>query len=190
MIASGVPIESKHAAMKIQHAARSMAAMIDNLLMLSASGDMPRGEVEVAPLVATVVGELRPTLRDAAVVTEVGECKAACPPSVLESVVRNIVTNASKYRSPGRRLEVRIVATCAGPWIELAVTDNGLGMSPEDVACAFEPRFRAASTAGVPGHGLGLSIVERMVESIGGSCELTSELGKGTRVVVRIPAAH
>jgi signal transduction histidine kinase len=187
LLAAGASVDTKYAAMKIQKAAMSMSSIINNLLTLSSTGDMPRGEVIVEPVVAALVAELDAELREAEVVTEIGDCKAACPADVLESVLRNLVTNASKYRSPERRLEIRIVAQCTGHWLELEVADNGIGMSSEDVARAFEAHFRADNTARVSGHGLGLSIVKRTLESIGGSVELTSELGHGTRVVMRLP---
>ena len=64
--------------------------------------------------------------------------------------------------------------------VRLVVSDNGIGMSPEAARRAFEPFFRA--TQDRPGHGLGLSIVERYVQALHGSVTLTSQPGVGTRV--------
>jgi signal transduction histidine kinase len=61
-------------------------------------------------------------------------------------------------------------------------------MDAETAAHAFEPLYRAAGSSS-PGHGLGLAIVRRTVQSVGGTVELTSTKGEGTRVTVRVPAA-
>jgi hypothetical protein len=63
--------------------------------------------------------------------------------------------------------------------------DNGRGMTPESVAHAFERDYRG--TEDVPGHGFGLSIVKRALDSIGGSCKLESRLGVGTTVTIKLP---
>jgi signal transduction histidine kinase len=99
------------------------------------------------------------------------------------------VTNACKYRSPARPLVIQISGEAVDHEIVLAVGDNGVGMTPDDAAHAFEPLFRARSTAQVPGTGLGLAIVKRTVEAIGGGCQLESVRDVGTRVELHLPAA-
>jgi signal transduction histidine kinase len=67
---------------------------------------------------------------------------------------------------------------------EITVTDNGTGIDPDLLPRIFEPRFSTTTS----GSGLGLAIVKRVVEGWGGSIEVGSEPGRGTTVVVRLPA--
>jgi signal transduction histidine kinase len=189
LLAFGAPVDNAKVAERIRKAVERMSALIEDLLALSLSGQVQPGETEVAPLVREVVAELAPALSDAGVVTSLEDCRAACPPAALHRILVNLLENASKYRSPARRLSVRIDARRIDSQIELAVEDNGRGMAPAAVARAFEPFYRAPEVQSQPGSGLGLSIVQRTIDSLEGTCELTSDLDRGTRIVIRVPAA-
>jgi signal transduction histidine kinase len=180
--------EVREIAKRIQRASDRMSAIIDDLLELSVHGKPVPGKVTVTPVVLELLDELRGELRDAEVKLELTDCTTACSASVLAQILRNVITNAAKYRSPDRDLELRLEARAADGLIELAVSDNGIGMDAETVAHAFEPLYRAAGSSS-PGHGLGLAIVRRTVQAVGGSVDLTSTKGEGTRVTVRVPAA-
>jgi signal transduction histidine kinase len=69
------------------------------------------------------------------------------------------------------------------------VSDNGVGMTTEAVAHAFDPFYRASPTRSVPGHGLGLAIVKRTIDAMGGDCHLVSAPNEGTRVTLHLPSA-
>ena len=187
LVAAGAPVEAARAAMKIRTAATTMSSIIENLLALSAAGHLPLGDADPASVSRAVVDELKAELADAEVVLDLEPGRVACAPNVLGQLLRNLLSNASKYRSPSRRLEVTIEGKVKGRWFELAVADNGVGLANELRAQVFEERFRATSTAARPGHGLGLAIVKRTVDALGGSCALTSEVDVGTRVVLRLP---
>jgi signal transduction histidine kinase len=173
---------------RIARAADRMAGIIEDMLELSVHGKPAGGKVAVAPVVREVLDDLRRELADADVITDVDDVLTACSAGVLGQIVRNLVGNSAKYRSPQRKLALRVEAHRAGDRVELAVSDNGIGMDAEDAEHAFDPMYRAPS-ASSPGHGLGLSIVKRTVDSIGGSVALASKPGDGTRVTVRMPAA-
>jgi signal transduction histidine kinase/methyl-accepting chemotaxis protein len=115
--------------------------------------------------------------------------------SQLENALLNLVLNSAAAMPQGGTLTVatRVVdaspdSTPAGaPWIELSVTDTGIGMSEAQSAKAFEPFF-STRPAG-EGSGLGLSIVYGFVRQSGGDVALHSQPGHGTRVALRFPAA-
>jgi signal transduction histidine kinase len=194
-------------AIRIRRAADRMAGLIDDLLALSVAGRLPAGRGEVAAVVREVLDDLSHELRDADVTLAITDCATACTPGVLAQVVQNLITNAIKYRGTDRRLLVSIDAKpcaaavltqpgCAanrrareGALIELTVTDNGVGMTTEAVAHAFDPFYRAGSTTNIPGHGLGLAIVKRTIDAMGGDCHLASVPNEGTRVTLHLPAA-
>jgi signal transduction histidine kinase len=197
---------------RIRRASDRMTGLIDDLLALSVAGQLPEGRGEVAAVVREVLDDLGPDLRDAKVTVAVAECATACTPAVLAQLVRNVVGNAIKYRGVDRPLQVTIDAKpCAaappGPvgagaagaagadgtdgarQIEIVVTDNGVGMTREVAAHAFDPFYRASGARGIPGHGLGLAIVKRTVDAMGGNCQLSSAPNQGTRVTLHLPAA-
>ncbi|MEX1294578.1 MAG: PAS domain S-box protein [Candidatus Limnocylindrales bacterium] len=87
-------------------------------------------------------------------------------PALLERVVNNLVTNAAKYSRPGE--PVRVIVETSGPDAVLRVRDHGPGLEDDVIERVFEPFYRAPGSAQAPGAGLGLSVVRRIIESVGG----------------------
>ena len=105
----------------------------------------------------------------------------------LKVILKNLIGNAMKFTSAGE-VSVR-VCECSGG-VEFVVRDTGIGMTPETQAIIFEP-FRqgdGSTTRRYGGVGLGLYIVRRLVELLGGSVTVESELGRGSVFRVWIPA--
>ena len=106
--------------------------------------------------------------------------------SKLVSVVRNLVNNALKFTRQGTVL-VRIAYDNDPDAHRIEVEDTGPGIPPEALPHLFDRFYRVAGTREIDGFGLGLFIVKRFVELLGGSIGVHSELGRGTRFVVTIP---
>jgi PAS domain S-box-containing protein len=109
-------------------------------------------------------------------------------PSRLEQVVVNLITNAAKYTEPGGRIEV--MARREGEQAVLRVRDNGVGIAPEMLSRVFDLFAQAhRGPARVEGGlGIGLTVVQRLVELHGGRVEVTSEgLGRGAEFHVSFP---
>jgi two-component system sensor histidine kinase MprB len=102
----------------------------------------------------------------------------------LERAVGNVLDNAVKWSPPGGVVEVSLADG------ELLVRDHGPGVQPEDLPLVFDRFYRASSARRLPGSGLGLAIVREAVEAHGGTASLDSAPGKGTAVVLRLPAAR
>jgi len=173
---------------RLSRAVERMTGVIENLLAISVNGKLPPGKVGVAPVVLEVLDELRDELHDAELAVDVGDTSTACSAGVLAQVLRNVITNSAKYRAPDRRLALRVEAKGDGDRVEIAVADNGIGMDSEALSHAFEPLYRAPGSSS-PGHGLGLSIVKRTLDSLGGTVAIASQRGRGTRVTLRVPSA-
>ncbi|HTT90596.1 MAG TPA: HAMP domain-containing sensor histidine kinase [Acidimicrobiales bacterium] len=105
-------------------------------------------------------------------------------PALLERAVMNVLDNAAKWSPPGGRVGVCLEANSA--W-HLTVTDQGPGIAPEDLPHVFERFYRAPTARSMPGSGLGLAIVKRVVNSHGGSIELSSPPQGGTKVEIVLP---
>lgn len=105
----------------------------------------------------------------------------------LSHVLANLLENAVKFSPRGGRVEVSARRTPEGP--VLSVRDHGRGIPAGDLERVFERRYRGARTGGVPGSGLGLSIVRRLVEAAGGRVWARNAAGGGALLRVRLPAA-
>jgi signal transduction histidine kinase len=105
-------------------------------------------------------------------------------------VIVNLVDNAAQSVPDGERasrdLHISVATRQHGDSIEIAVCDTGSGIAPDVLPRIFEPLFSTKSF----GTGLGLPTVKQIVEQHGGKIELSSELGVGTRAVVRLPLAR
>jgi signal transduction histidine kinase len=113
-----------------------------------------------------------------------GEGLIECVPEEFNQVLTNLVQNAVEAAPDGTGW-VRVRGGCEDGFVALTVTDNGPGIKAEDRAKVFTPFF---STKG-PGRGLGmgLTIVQRVVTSAGGTIRLWSQVGAGTEFQVRLP---
>jgi signal transduction histidine kinase len=107
---------------------------------------------------------------------------------LLEYACYNLLTNAVKY-SP-QRTEVTASAWKADSWIHIAVKDQGIGMDQKEVKQIFQKFYRTkkAEESGEAGTGIGLSIVQQIVEQHGGRIEVTSRPGAGSCFTVVMAA--
>jgi signal transduction histidine kinase len=104
----------------------------------------------------------------------------------MSQVVGNLLSNAIKYSPDGG--EVRVSARRTGGDALVAVSDDGVGIRPEDAERVFEKFFRAAeATRTVGGTGLGLAVAREIVISHGGSLEVDSTPGEGSTFLVTVP---
>ncbi len=107
---------------------------------------------------------------------------------ILEMVVSNLLSNAVKYSGDSRDIGIQLGHAEGGRWVELAVVDHGVGIPPEELPMLFRRFFRASTARGLPGSGLGLSLVREFVQMHGGSVSATSTPGAGAVFRVRLPA--
>ncbi len=110
----------------------------------------------------------------------------------LRQILVNIIGNAVKYTQEGGEIQVRF-SQRPGPegrvWLDFSCQDNGMGMSQEFLGKIFLPfeRVRSAATRQIEGTGLGMSIVKRLVDTMGGVIAVESQEGKGSRFTVGLP---
>ena len=111
----------------------------------------------------------------------------------LTQCLQNLIINATKYGGENRWVGIRanLAKNSAGAnEVIITVEDKGLGISPEDLKKIFDPFYRSpiVAAAQIHGSGLGLSIVKSIAEAMGGRLTVESELGKGSRFSVHLPA--
>jgi signal transduction histidine kinase len=114
---------------------------------------------------------------------------AIADPGKLRQIILNLVTNAIKFTPQGGQVSVE--SKRDGNNVIVRVSDTGIGISPENLAHVFEPFFQVdqGGTRRYPGVGLGLSIVRDVVLAMNGDVAIESEVGVGTTVSIRVPAA-
>ena len=137
------------------------------------------------PLVTSLVEPLR-IRRYIQTTVDVDEPLAVhADPAKLRQVVWNLLRNAADAAASGGK-HVRVEARRAGDQATVIVEDDGPGIPPDRVSRIFDPFF----TTKQKGTGLGLATCHAIVAEHGGQIDLASEVGKGTKMVVRIPTGR
>ena len=185
------PDELVERAQKIRNAVVRMTELIDSALCASR---MDAGKIEFSPqtgelaaLVAEVSrrqGEISP---DHHISVDVAGLRPAihADPKLLEQVFSNLLSNAVKYSPDAPGSKSGGGPKAMRPWFPCATTESGIPAG--EVPRLFERFFRASTSKGLPGTGIGLDLVKRLVEMHGGSVGVESAEGEGSTFTVRLP---
>jgi signal transduction histidine kinase len=174
-------------------AAEGMASLTNQLLLLSRDDLSERDDdqelIAVDEVLAAALGMSDASEASAPTVVAVPAPGVTVRGSrdLLVHAVRNIVDNSIKYTEPAGRVEV--TASARGSSVDIVVTDTGRGMSLDESRHAFDRFWRAPAAHVVPGHGIGLSLVQQIVEAHGGRVHIASVPGEGTTVTMTLPSA-
>ncbi len=119
------------------------------------------------------------------------EVQVMADASKIEQALTNLLSNAFKYSPAGGEvsLKVQLSGQEGEEAVVIEVRDQGIGMTPAQLARAFERFYRADTSGNIPGTGLGLNLVKEIVEIHGGTIELASEPGAGTTARLRLRRA-
>ncbi len=173
--------------------AAGMNRLIDQLLTLAradAGEDRAvREPVDLSEVARETIEAIRPVADERGVGMHVEDC---APVSVIGDSVRlkrlavNLIDNAIRYTPSGGSVTASVVTE--GETVLLTVADTGIGIAPEHLPHVFERFYRAdAARQRGQGSGLGLSICRQIVEEHGGTIDVESAEGEGTRFLVRLP---
>lgn len=105
---------------------------------------------------------------------------------LLKNILFNLISNAIKFSGDGAVIELTSAVTETG--FSISVQDHGIGISEGDQEHLFSSFFRAANATNIQGTGLGLHLVKRYSDLLGGIINLQSQLNEGTRVTIFIPS--
>jgi PAS domain S-box-containing protein len=106
-------------------------------------------------------------------------------PRILRNILFNLISNASKYSEPGRKISISCEKQVDRTVIH--VRDEGIGIPPDDQKHLFERFYRASNAGNIQGTGLGLNIVKRYVDLIAGDISFTSVYGDGSTFHISLP---
>jgi len=173
-----------------------LAHIIDDLLLLSSVRvikEITTTPLDMGVILAPVLDHLAPMIEEyqaEVIVPDVWPQAIGYGPWI-ESVWTNYITNALKYggHPPCVELGASVISVSTGEMARFWVRDNGRGLSVEEQMQLFTPFTRLEQTRAMKGHGLGLSIVKRVVEKMGGQIGVESEglSGKGSTFLFTLP---
>jgi PAS domain S-box-containing protein len=180
----------------IQRHAVTMSALLDDLLEVSR---ISNGKLELRKSLISVDSVVRSAVEAASrdidakghafeVSMPEGEALFEADPIRMTQSLANLLTNAAKYTDPGGRIELKVLVDAQT--VEFAVTDNGIGLSPEAIPSLFEMFRQVKGTLdrAQGGLGIGLAVTKGMVELHGGELRAVSGgLGKGSTFRVTLP---
>ncbi|HET9910597.1 MAG TPA: HAMP domain-containing sensor histidine kinase [Anaerolineales bacterium] len=177
--------------LQIQSTAYEMKDIINSLLLFAevSKAVAPRGVVHMARVVANVQARLSYMIREQqaqVVLPQVWPDAIGYGPWI-EEVWANLLSNALKYGGRPPRVELGAAARSDG-MLRFWTRDNGPGIPTEARTCLFT-RGNPLSRLSDPGHGLGLPIVNNIVEKLGGEVGVESEVGQGSLFFFTLPAA-
>ncbi len=111
-----------------------------------------------------------------------------CLETWLRQIIINLLHNSLKFTQAGGQVRVRV--TLQGQYVQLAISDTGIGIAASEIPKIFDRFYRGRSTTGEEtGAGLGLTIVQQLLLRCGGSISVTSRLGEGSNFKVLLPVA-
>ncbi|KAA0577003.1 PAS domain S-box protein [Azospirillum sp. B21] len=192
LLKESLPAEARRVAEQIQSSLGGLGGMLDGMLDISkleAGLVAPHPEpVDIGALLARLHGDFAP-------LAERGgqELRLVAPPlatrtdpGLLERVLRNLLANALRYAPGGR---VLLGARRRGDRLQIEVWDSGIGIADQHIDRIFQDFYQVGNAARDrrEGLGLGLSIAKRLVTMLGGSIDVTSSLGRGSRFTVSLP---
>ncbi len=164
---------------------------VDGLLALarSQSGLLSRAAVDFAELTGDVVGDLAASAGELDLTLELGEATARGDRPLLERLVANLVENAIRHNVPDGWARVEVVG--GEREAVLRVSNSGPRLTPDEVDGLFQPFVqRQEAGTGRGGLGLGLSIVDAIVRSHGGTVSARARRDGGLEIEVRLPAGR
>jgi PAS domain S-box-containing protein len=177
-------------ARRIIGAARRMSRLVEDLLAYGrlSSMELPCRpldlEMQVDDIVEQFAHEIQQKKAEIRIARPLPEAWA--DPVVLNQVITNLFTNALKFVDSGKRPVIEFSIIQSDTAVRLHVKDNGIGIAPEYQERIFNV-FERLHPAKFPGTGIGLAIVRKGVERMGGSCGVISEAGAGSTFWIELP---
>ena len=175
---------------QIMKASTRMNRLVRDLLEYGRLGriELPAATISLLPLLQRVIEE---NFTHPNVVLDMPESIAVLGHEpTLSQIFVNLLSNAIKFQKPGIPPEVRITALrTSGDTVRISVVDNGIGIEPDHVVRLFKVFERLHGVEQYPGTGIGLAIVKRGSERMGGRCGVESNAGEGSSFWVELPEA-
>lgn len=176
---------------RIKDSVKHLNDILEDFLSL---GRLDEGRITSDPGEFNLKEMINETLADVKVVLKPGQKfnfqyegqeKVNADKKLLRNILINLISNAAKFSSED--LPIAISASSENGKNTISVTDKGIGISKKDQEHLFTMFYRASNVTNIQGTGLGLHIVKRYLDLLGGSVSLQSTIGKGTSITITFP---
>lgn len=176
----------------IRGAVKRMERLMESFLASAKTegGDMhvKYEETDLARVITSVCDDLAMSNPTYEIVTNLSELPETlqCDPKLISQVIGNLVSNAIKY-SPGQERVVVKGWESVGR-VHVSVKDTGVGIPNDEIGKVYARYFRASTSTGIPGTGIGLNLAQHIIDLHGGGIAIESEVGIGSKFVVTLPS--
>lgn len=177
---------------RMQNAATRMSSLIEGLLnysRIATTGNDFR-ETDLGRTVNDVLADLEVKIEETACAVDVGALpRVNADATQMRQLFQNLIGNALKFHKPDTPPRIRIYDATGSDkcFHSLVVEDNGIGIARKDFDAIFTMFHRLHGKHEFEGSGIGLSVCKKIVERHGGTISVESEIGTGTRFVIRLP---
>jgi len=181
---------SKHIE-KIKNSVKHLNILLEDFLSLGKLDEgkigIHRHEFNLEELIRDTIEEISTTLKTGQIINYDNTCQnlITSDKNLIRNILFNLFSNAIKFSEESRTIHV--VSRMKDYSTIVSIKDEGVGISEEDKEHLFTSFFRGRNAVNIQGTGLGLHIVKRYVDLLGGSIKLESTLGKGTEITFSIP---
>jgi PAS domain S-box-containing protein len=178
---------------RIQRSSQRMEKLTHDLLTYSrvARSEVQLSAVDVKALLRDLVSqyeELQPRAADLEIAAPLHPVRAH--ESSLGQCLANLLTNAAKFVAPGVRPRIRVRCESTGERVRIWIEDNGIGIDPKFQSNLFRAFERVPTREAYAGTGIGLAVVRKAMEKMGGRCGVESDGRNGSRFWIEVPSAH
>lgn len=166
----------------------SLSDMMQEILELSKAknSDLKLQTIEANTLIQRIIHESKVYYNAENTIVNVTSVKDfICDKTMAYEIFLNVINNAIKYSSQQENPQVDIWASSDDDFVTYHIKDNGIGIKPEDRDKMFKLFSRMSNTSQFRGNGVGLSIVYRLMQRLGGSIDFVSEENKGTEFIIK-----
>jgi len=179
---------------KIKASVKQLNDLLEDFLSL---GKLDERKVQVGlnefsleELVQDTIDEMKGLVKEnqQIIYTQSGKEMIVSDKKMVRNVLINLISNAAKFSD--KDSSIRLSTSVNNDEAVISVQDEGIGISAEDQEHLFSSFFRGKNALNIQGTGLGLHIVKRYIDLLGGRVDLESELDKGTKVTLSIPIKH
>ncbi|MBD2358844.1 PAS domain S-box protein [Tolypothrix sp. FACHB-123] len=177
----------------IADSAQRMDCLIQDLLAYSrlSHTEIQLQVVDLTAIIQEILRQLQPECqaKQAEITVALPLPQVIAQPTILTQILVNLLTNSLKYILQGVKPQIQVWAEKRGNLLRIWIADNGIGIEPEFQERIFGVFERLHSSDTYSGTGVGLAIVQKGIERLGGRVGVESELGQGSRFWIELPQA-
>ncbi|MDR3627097.1 MAG: ATP-binding protein [Ignavibacteriaceae bacterium] len=186
--------ESEKQFNRIEKSVDNLTELLNDILTMNRNdGEVQvvnKEEIEIISLCKQFTEEVRNFYKQAPLIlfnSNVLQYTLQSDKKLLRQILINLLNNAIKYNQGQNAIKIAIEIDTH---VLISIEDNGIGIRQEDHVNLFDPFFRGSNTSGIPGTGLGTSIVKNSVVLLGGEIWFESKLGIGTKFYIKFPITN